>query len=273
MASLSGSVLVALAFCGAARRTPQLNSDAAWFPLLDDAFDHYLWSIDDRMEQKSLRGLKGILRDSATLYQDLPPEGVIDMLKKVGAKEGQKFYDLGAGPGKTVGVAYLAGFNAVGVELAESRVRGACKALGKLHNSTSKTHLGSMSMIRGSFTDVDFSDADIAFFDVAKCGERICGPEYMKMVEGLIPSALAMRRGSTFVATFEFLPMQPTYKITAQCQRDSKDTFRAELRDERFKQRLCGMTYYVYSMPGPRDVSSAQQNATASSSATTMCHY
>lgn len=275
MARLERWILATLASLGLAKRgTPTLTTNATWFPQLDDAFDHYLWTVDDRMEEASLRGLSGILRDSATLYQDLPPEGVLDMLRKVGAKPGDKFYDLGAGPGKTVGIAYLAGLNAVGVELAESRVVGACKALTKLHASDKDQH-GSMSMIRGSFTDVDFSDADIAFFDVAKCGKLICGPEYMKMVDGLIPSAMAMRKGTTFVATFEFLPMKPNYKITAECHRDAKDTFRADERDQRFQQRLCGMTYYIYEMPGPRDVRPARNNATTASSTdtTTMCQF
>ena len=39
--------------------------------------------MDTTVEKKALRGLHGVLRDAASLYQDLPPEGMVDVLRKV----------------------------------------------------------------------------------------------------------------------------------------------------------------------------------------------
>merc|ERR1719333_1719583 len=52
--------------------------------------------------------------EHASGYGELLPFGVLDMLWRVGAKPGDRFYDLGAGPGKVVALAWLCGLRATG---------------------------------------------------------------------------------------------------------------------------------------------------------------
>jgi hypothetical protein len=220
--------------------------------------------VDKAVEKKALRGLKGVLRDAASLYQDLPPEGMADLLRKADAKPGQLFYDLGAGPGKTVGFASLLGLNATGIELAHTRVERACEALKGL------PRVGHTKMLEGSFTELDFSDGDIVFFDVAQCGDLFCGPEYQKMVDDLTPTVMRMRKGSVFISTQEILPIKPVKTVVAECHRDRADTFKARVRDRRLQERLCGMTYHFYEMPGPSNTDSTRP---AKRSTVAACDY
>ena len=57
--------------------------DPSWFVELDKAFHQHIWNVDEQVEAGSLDGLDGVYKDAASLYQDLPPEGVLDLLRKV----------------------------------------------------------------------------------------------------------------------------------------------------------------------------------------------
>lgn len=254
------AVLLALAGLGHALAPER----ADWAEQLDRAWGGHFWTVDTTVEKKALRGLHGVLRDAASLYQDLPPEGMVDVLRKAGAKPGQRFYDLGAGPGKTVGFASMLGLNATGIELAHTRVERACEALKGL------PRVGRARMLEGSFTDLDFADGDVVFFDVAKCGDLFCGPEYEQMVEGLTPTVMRLRKGAVFISTQEFLPIKPVKTVVAECHRESGDTFKARMRDRRLREKLCGMTYHLYEMPGP---SATDSTRPAKRSTTAACDY
>ena len=144
-------------------------------------------------------------------------------------------------------------------------MHSACKALKRL---APREQRGDMAMIRGSFTELDFSDGDIVFFDVAKCGDRFCGPQYEKMVRELTPTVMAMRKGATFISTQAFLPIKPDRTVVAECRRAPGDTYKAAERDARFSERLCGMTYSIYTMPGKE-----QGEAAPAKPPTLACHY
>merc|ERR1719321_2077011 len=89
------------------------------------------------------------------------------MLHHVGAKAGQRYYDLGSGMGKTTALAWLMGLDATGVELATPRWQTSCAALGRLRalRNSSNSSLPGLRYIHASFTEIDFSDADIVFTD------------------------------------------------------------------------------------------------------------
>lgn len=109
------------------------------------------------------------LRDADT-YGEILPQGTFDMLWTVGAKPGDRFYDLGSGTGKVVALAWMAGLRATGVELSKARWQASCKAVKNM--STSDNHdddhivqsptLG-IDFLCASLYDVDFTDADVVF--------------------------------------------------------------------------------------------------------------
>merc|ERR1712217_67788 len=91
------------------------------------------------------------------------------MLHTVGAKAGNRLYDLGAGTGKVVSLAWMAGLYAAGIELSEARWKVSCKAVEKVKDVLfsdgicAARHGQRMDMLCASFLDVDFTDADIIF--------------------------------------------------------------------------------------------------------------
>lgn len=115
----------------------------------------------------------------AETYGELRPEGFLDMLWKVGAKPGDRFYDLGSGTGKLVALAWLAGLNATGVELSSIRWDVSHKATIKLEEMKSlecfpqgggncpselpQRSPHGLDFVWGSFLEVDFTDADVLF--------------------------------------------------------------------------------------------------------------
>merc|ERR1719171_425367 len=96
-------------------------------------------------------------------YGEITPDGVLEMLCRVHAQPGERYYDLGSGTGKTAAIAWLQGMHATGVELSKVRWDLGCKALDRLRNKSAAA--GQLRFIHGSFMDVDISDADVVFAD------------------------------------------------------------------------------------------------------------
>merc|ERR1719387_1648630 len=68
----------------------------------------------------------------AAVYGEIRTDGFQSLLDWVGFKPGEKYYDLGAGDGKTVMVAWANGFDAHGIELMPRRFQGSCRAVSRL---------------------------------------------------------------------------------------------------------------------------------------------
>jgi len=101
----------------------------------------------------------------AATYGEILPATVVELLARAGARPGQKYYDLGSGTGKTVVLAWLLGLDSVGVELASTRWGTGCDAVRHAREAKLNGTGGELRLVRSSFLDVDFSDADIIFMD------------------------------------------------------------------------------------------------------------
>lgn len=134
---------------------------------------------------------------SESIYGEIQPTAVLEMMQITGVKEGQKYYDLGSGYGKTVVLAWLLGLNATGVELATERWESSCEALHRASSVTSGAGNG-VNMIHASFFDVDFSDADLVFMDSVMFSE-----DTMKQLAKRI---LHLRVGTKIVSSHMGLP-------------------------------------------------------------------
>jgi SAM-dependent methyltransferase len=156
------------------QKSPLLDQDRA-LSTLDEIYQHHStdpWSSDvdhagTKMEVAKANGETGVNAGVSAIYGEILPKGVAEFLKKY-AKKGQKYYDLGAGNGKTVALAYLLGLDATGVEIGTQRWKNACAAVERLKSNKSTTdveHGPGMRQVHGSFLEVDFSDADIVFID------------------------------------------------------------------------------------------------------------
>lgn len=232
-------------------------ADPELLPALNQAFAGKLWRLDydGAVNRSALTGLRGTYRVAAKYYEDLPPEGLVDLLEKASFSVGERFYDLGAGPGKTIALAWMLGLNASGVELSEQRVEGACAAFRKLANSPwalrhrrSKANpsegVGELAISAGSFTNFDFSDGDLVLMDLPNV------PEMYWMLAQVAPTALKMRKNSRIVSQVQ-LPLPNGRRVVSECRRPKDDRYEAAARDERLKKYLCGATYFIYTMPGP----------------------
>lgn len=100
-----------------------------------------------------------------SVYGEIQPEAVLEMFRVTGVREGQKYYDLGSGYGKTVVLAWLEGLNATGVELAGNRWKASCDALQRAPETGISGSGNGVNFVHASFFDVDFSDADLVFMD------------------------------------------------------------------------------------------------------------
>eukprot|EP00928_Gymnodinium_smaydae_P090502 TRINITY_DN74298_c0_g1_i1.p1 TRINITY_DN74298_c0_g1~~TRINITY_DN74298_c0_g1_i1.p1 ORF type:complete len:300 (-),score=48.93 TRINITY_DN74298_c0_g1_i1:610-1509(-) len=118
----------------------------------------------------------GVPADAET-YGEILTEGILDLLWRAGAAPGMRFYDLGAGAGKAVILAWFLGMRATGVELARSRweiSRAALVAVRELSEAQSLPPCGKGSQLRlperladgldflyGDMCTLDFRDADV----------------------------------------------------------------------------------------------------------------
>ncbi len=113
----------------------------------------------------------------------------------------QVYYDLGAGEGRSVALAWALGLRANGIELVSRRYNASCEAARRLEKEQAPGHSGHLRLMHGSFTAIDFSDADLVFMDsvlwsdetmrgiataakALKKGARVCT---FKKLEGLVP--------------------------------------------------------------------------------------
>jgi SAM-dependent methyltransferase len=127
-----------------------------------EAFWFMKHGLDDHETAKKEAGRLGFA--NAGIYGEILPLGFANFLRQ-NAKRGQKFYDLGAGHGKTVALAYLMGLDATGIEIVSSRWQNACTALKRFKMKEDMEHGVGMRFMRGNFLDIDFSDADIILID------------------------------------------------------------------------------------------------------------
>lgn len=134
----------------------------------------------------------------AIRYGEVLPMTFVQLLQHVGAKPGQKYYDLGSGTGKTVVAAWLSGLDATGVELISKRWDTACTTLLKAkHLGFRKQEQGAgLNFVHASFLDLDFSDADVVFTDSSAFSDH--------MMEVLASVARRMKPGSKIISTLGF---------------------------------------------------------------------
>jgi SAM-dependent methyltransferase len=153
------------------------------------------------------------------------PHGVLDMLWRVGARPGDRFYDLGSGSGKVVATAWMAGLHATGVELSHARwdvSREAVLALSKMDQAGDMPQGGKTSplgiparvrsgldFVWGSCFDLDFTDADVIFVSSVMFSQL--------MLDELATIARWMKPGSRIIS-FKLLPGPEFEKIGEFCQ-------------------------------------------------------
>ena len=136
------------------------------------------------------------------VYGEVLPSSFAAMLQYIGAKESDRYYDLGAGDGKTAGVAWSLGLHAVGIELIERRFNASCGAVSALREALREPahaavgHSGSLRMVHGSFLHVDWSDADIVFVASVTFNDALMGE--------LAARARHLRRGAKIVSWHAF---------------------------------------------------------------------
>lgn len=137
------------------------------------------------------------LRD-ADSYGEIFPQGTFDMLWTVGAKPGDRFYDLGAGTGKVVALAWMAGLRATGVELSQARWGESCKAVANMRrcDNTDDDATGdptlAVDFLCASLCDLDFTDGDVVF---------ACSVLYSaELISKLAATARWMKPGSRIVS-------------------------------------------------------------------------
>jgi SAM-dependent methyltransferase len=129
------------------------------------------------------------------VYGEVSATSVADMLDRLGAAAGERYYDLGAGDGKTAAVAWLRGMHATGIELVGRRHAASCAAVGALRDELAErraARAGSLRMLRGSFLQLDWSDADVVFVASVTFSD-----ELMAL---LAEAARRLRRGARIVS-------------------------------------------------------------------------
>lgn len=107
-------------------------------------------------------------------YGETEPEGQLQVLKAVGAKPGQRYYDLGAGLGRNVLVAWLLGMEATGVELSHEMFAYSCKRVNNIsaHGVDAAAILAKaqkgghpLRLVEADVALYNFSDADLVFMN------------------------------------------------------------------------------------------------------------
>jgi len=148
----------------------------------------------------------------ADTYGEILPQGVMDMLWIVGARPGDRFYDLGAGCGKVVMQAWMSGLRATGVELSRVRWEASGKAISLLKGFSASggfifSGKGSAQELPTRVADgldylcenafnLDFTDADVIFVSSVMFSEQ--------MMATLAATARWMKPGSLIVSYLSF---------------------------------------------------------------------
>lgn len=143
----------------------------------------------------------------ADTYGELSHLCLLDMLWRVGAQPGSRFYDLGCGPGKLPSLAWMAGLHAIGIEFSHPRWEGSCCAIGGLKEMAEQKDLfqregmlgkesNSLATVCGSMLDLDFTDADILFFNSVAFSDD--------MVRVIVATSRWMRPGTIIVSYHRF---------------------------------------------------------------------
>jgi len=162
---------------------------------LEKLYDGHLedanWMKGDRSRARTT-SLKHTGSAIPATYGEVSHMDFLKLLTELGAVPGQKVYDLGSGTGKLVVLAWLLGFNAIGVELVRERYDASRRilsaALGRrIAGNWDDTADEGMQFIHGDLCAVDFSDADIVFANsvmytkdlmnfIAQTAEKKCRP-------------------------------------------------------------------------------------------------
>lgn len=132
-------------------------------------------SDEDRIRIEKANGAKKSSCSMGTAtYGETEPEGQVAVLKAIGAKPGQRYYDLGAGLGRNVLVAWLLGMEATGVELSHEMFAYSCKRVGNVsaHSAGAEAVLTKarrggrpLRLVEADVALYDFSDADVVFMN------------------------------------------------------------------------------------------------------------
>lgn len=139
----------------------------------------YRYCTHSKVSDNDLAAFRGAGSYGAEVYGELLPEGFIDLLWQIGARPGDRFYDLGSGTGKLAVLAWLAGLRSSGIELSEDRWSTSRDSLGRLAAAIAegRAPLGGgkcasglparqargLECLWGDMLEVDFTDADFVF--------------------------------------------------------------------------------------------------------------
>lgn len=182
-----------------ASNSAESSGRADFFGILEDAYQGHFW--------KERRGAAGLSHEDAKMwaanasnghknaatYGEIDPDSTKALLEKINAKPGERYYDLGAGDGKTVMVAWLMGLHATGVELVPNRFQASCAALDRLKKLPAPASASkNLQFFQGSITKLDFSDADILFV------QNLCFD--WELTKGVAHAAKAMRKGARILS-------------------------------------------------------------------------
>lgn len=180
------------------------------YVLLEKAYggdlDMRQWTFLSPEEVKMLEEADG--GPNGDVYGEINPEGVAQLLLQARVRPGETYVDLGSGLGKTVAVAWAMGLHGLGIEFSTERFALACGAAANLssHAPTFGVSLGTtprLQFARGSFTELDFSGADILFMD----SQMFEQPLFDRIVD----RARALRRGTRVISVYP-LP-GPEYRL------------------------------------------------------------
>lgn len=204
------SNLVTGASFRAPSKTLKTDSDDGLVELVDAAYPYETtWDPRDQpisdTDRQRIEKANGAKKSSCSMgtatYGETEPEGQLAVLKAVGAKPGQRYYDLGAGLGRNVLVAWLLGMEATGVELSHEMFAYSCKRVNNFtaHSANAAAVLAKarhggrpLRLVEGDVALYDFSDADVVFMN-DKCWSE-------GLVHKLDSSLAQLHRGAKVVS-------------------------------------------------------------------------
>jgi hypothetical protein len=159
---------------------------------------HAFWKVTQYEKEAQEATKRSGQPSKSILYGEVQPDTLVQLLEHVGARPGQKYFDLGSGTGKTVIAAWLMGLDATGVELVGKRWNTACMSMlqAKRLGFKKRKDGPGLAFLHNSFSDVDLSDADIIFVN-----SKTFSPE---MMAGLAEKSQHLRVGAKIISTSGF---------------------------------------------------------------------